>query len=100
MKPLFSLLVIAGLLSSCGSSTSSNTSNDTLAVDTSTTIDTGAITETKNEPAKAESKWQYQEKADKMSAGKKYYASIDSDNSIDFEFPYDGGSTRSINRNF
>jgi hypothetical protein len=31
-----------------------------------------------------------------MSSGKKYYASIDSDNSIDFEFPYDGGSTGSI----
>jgi len=92
MKRVFTLLLAAGLFSSCGSSPSSNSSSGTTKTDTTKE---GILAET-SEPTKAESKWQYQEKADKMSSGKKYYASIDSDNSIDFEFPYDGGSTGSI----
>ena len=93
MKRLFTLLLAVGLFSSCGSSESFNGSSDSTKKDTSTNESTSAE---KSESAKAESKWQYQEKVDKMSSAKNYFATIESDNTIDFEFPYDGGSTGSI----
>ena len=95
MKKVFTLLLVAGLFSSCGSNSSSNSTSDSSAVGTSR-LDTTVAAKTKSEPAKAESKWQYQEEVDKMSSTKNYFATIHSDNTIDFEFPYDGGSTGTI----
>jgi len=93
MKRVFTLLLVAGLFSSCGSSESSNSSSDSTNTDTSAKESTSAD---KGEPAKAESKWQYSEEIDKMTSAKNYFATIESNNTIDFEFPYDGGSTGSI----
>lgn len=39
------------------------------------------------------SAWQYQEQSDKMRGAKTKHASIDSSNSVQFGFPYGGGST-------
>jgi hypothetical protein len=41
-------------------------------------------------------KWTYSENTDKMEGTKQYFASITSTNKIDFEFPYEGGSTFDI----
>ncbi len=42
------------------------------------------------------SNWEYQEEVDKMTSKKKYLANIVSDNELNFEFPYNGGSHGSI----
>lgn len=50
--------------------------------------------ETKNENTKT--KWVYSEYKDEMTEKVSYFASITSDNSVDFEFPYNGGSDLKI----
>jgi hypothetical protein len=40
--------------------------------------------------------WSYSENVDKMTNQKKYYAEVISTNKIEFEFPYNGGSTFTI----
>ncbi len=47
-------------------------------------------------PATALSKWQYSQNEDKMRNGVTRYATLDSDNTVDFDFPYNGGSSASI----
>ncbi|CAM3700826.1 hypothetical protein MUGA111182_03990 [Mucilaginibacter galii] len=93
MKRVFTLLLVAGLFSSCGSSESSNSSSDSTKKDTKSKE---GISAESSEPAKAESKWQYSEEVDKMTSAKNYFATIESDNQLDFEFPYDGGSNGTI----
>lgn len=56
--------------------------------DTSSSATT--TTETTN---KEESNWQYSEDVDKMTNEKSYFARCVSTNEIDFEFPYNGGSS-------
>ena len=41
----------------------------------------------------ARSNWQYQEQKDKMRNQTTRYASLESDNQLSFDFPYNGGST-------
>lgn len=41
-------------------------------------------------------KWKYIESEDEMTEKKSYFASITSDNEVDFDFPYQGGSSLSI----
>lgn len=41
----------------------------------------------------AKSKWKYSEKIDEMDHSKTEYAKLISDNKLEFEFPYNGGST-------
>ncbi|WP_345954115.1 hypothetical protein [Mucilaginibacter sp. PAMB04168] len=88
MKQIFTLLILGSLLLACGGPATDSKSADTTEVD-------GA----KKEAGKSEgssTKWNYTNEVDKMTSKKKYFASIDSDNQLDFEFPYDGGSTASI----
>lgn len=42
------------------------------------------------------SKWQYTQTVDKMRGTAAVEASVESDNTVDFDFPYDGGSTGSL----
>jgi hypothetical protein len=86
IKKIFTLLVCAALFSSCGSSESSTGSSDSSSTGTTNTSSETAST----------SKWNYEEETDKMTSGKKFYASIESNNKLEFEFPYDGGSTGKI----
>ncbi|MFD1258944.1 hypothetical protein ACFQ3S_19220 [Mucilaginibacter terrae] len=95
MKKIFTLLFAAGLLSSCGSGgSSSGSKGDSTAADTSTATET--TTDTKKESSANETKWSYEEKVDKMTSEKTRFATIDSDNQLQFEFPYDGGSTATL----
>lgn len=45
------------------------------------------------EAKEAESNWEYSEYPDEMSDDTTYLASVVSENSVDFDFPYDGGSS-------
>ncbi len=81
-------------------------------VDTSTKVNTATNTSDKNKPPSQDSKeskekpseeqkevpnWNYSEDEDKMSGEKRFFASTRSTNKIDFEFPYNGGSTFKLN---
>lgn len=59
------------------------------------TEDKTGTTENATENAKVEN-WKYSEDADKMEGTKQFYATNTSTNEIEFEFPYDGGSTFDI----
>jgi len=42
------------------------------------------------------SSWSYRESTDKMTSKPVKFASVDSDNTLDFDFPYQGGSTGTL----
>lgn len=72
---------------SCGGSNNSNSSGNK---------DSGAVNK---EAAKTEAEslgWVYSEKEDKMEGGKKYFAELTATEKLNFEFPYDGGSTAKL----
>lgn len=92
MKQLFTLLALSCALYSCSSTEASSTSSDSTKVTESATPSKSKST-VATEPA---TKWEYWDKEDKMTSDKNYYASVDANEKIDFEFPYDGGSTASI----
>lgn len=83
------LAVIASMTKQKNEDTShSNTtplSSETTAIETSTEIEIE-----KEEP---KSIWTYTEDEDKMSGQKRYFGTCVSTNQIEFEFPYNGGST-------
>lgn len=49
--------------------------------------------DSKDKSEVVESKWKYSESSNEMDNTKTIYATLRSDNKIDFEFPYNGGST-------
>lgn len=58
-----------------------------IAVETSTN---------EKEEEKKQSNWDYSEDEDKMEGNKQFFASTTSTNTVEFEFPYDGGSNMNI----
>lgn len=50
----------------------------------------------KDHPEKEESNWNYQEGEDKMTSEKIYFASIESKELLQFQFPFDGGVTATL----
>ena len=56
------------------------------------------VTEQKTQSTDIEekTKWRYAENEDEMTGKKSYFASITSDNEVEFDFPYQGGSSLSI----
>lgn len=69
---------------------SEESSNDKETVETNTTDTTQKSSELKKEEV---SNWKYEENEDKMTGKKRFFASTVSTNEIEFEFPYNGGST-------
>ncbi|MFC6267303.1 hypothetical protein [Frigoriflavimonas asaccharolytica] len=65
------------------SSTGSKTENQNVVSDTAST-------------SEASTKWQFQEDVDKMTSKTVKYASIDANEVLEFEFPYNGGSIPSL----
>ncbi len=58
------------------------------------TTGSNSTSETTTEKAnEVKSNWEYSEDADKMTNEKRFFASCVSTNKIEFEFPYDGGSS-------
>lgn len=81
----FALAVIANLASKKDGDKTASTST------TSTTETT--TTEATTEKAEPKSMWSYSEDEDKMDGTKRYFGSCVSTNEVDFEFPYNGGSS-------
>ncbi len=66
-----------------------------MCVDGSSETESSSIQENsqgKTEKVKVKSNWEYSEFMDQMEDDTTYIASIESENSVDFEFPYNGGS--------
>ncbi|MBC9915313.1 hypothetical protein [Chitinophaga varians] len=67
---------------------------------TTTTTPEGSPTSTeeKKEPVeeKKASAWAYNEEEDKMTSKKKYFAQVDAKELLEFDFPYNGGSTATL----
>lgn len=80
-------LTLSFLMFSCGPTTSSSTESS------ESQESTEVVEETPEEP---KPNWFYEEREDKMTGAKKYYAICESTNQIDFDFPYNGGSTMGI----
>ena len=79
------VIFILGLIGACfGESETETTSSGTSDSAVATTE------EVKNDEPK--SKWEYSESVDEMTDKKSYLAYIVSENEVDFEFPYNGGS--------
>lgn len=84
----FFVCAVALIFASCGDSKVSTNRQDS-AVDV-ISEETGSI------EVEDQSDWKYSESVDEMTDKTAYFATIESDNSVDFEFPYDGGSTLSF----
>lgn len=84
MKKMFLLISIVVLLCSCGGNAST--------ISDSTTGEGGNESQVHSETNQTSS-WDYSESIDEMTDKMTYFATIESENSVDFDFPYEGGST-------
>lgn len=73
-------------------------SSDSTGKNAQQAVDQGSISQTQfsDKPATPASKWQYSQTEDKMRNGVTRYATLESDNTVEFDFPYSGGSSASI----
>lgn len=92
---ILGIFVLIGVIANIGgNSTSSNSaSTDTLSADSTTSSESSnsATTEKKDEKT-----WDYDTRVDEMNDSKSKFASLTSDNSVEFDFPYQGGSDLTI----
>lgn len=93
MKKFLPLITILGLFA-CSAPDSKTSTKDTVATDTTTKSTNSEETAVK--PEEASSKWTFTEEEDKMTSKKSYFATIDANEELQFDFPYDGGSTASL----
>ena len=88
------ILAIA-FTNSCNNATKANTNkNDTIAVDSANTNDSTAIYDSLNNEFKKG--WVYKSEVDEMDGSTTKKAIIESSNAVEFDFPYNGGSTLGI----
>lgn len=80
---IFIVLVLIGSLLPDDKNTVSTSENDNVKVSANT------VEQTKKS---VESKWVYEEDVDEMTDSKVRYAYLKSDNEVEFDFPYNGGS--------
>jgi len=87
MKSIFLSFISSAILftvTSCGSD-QANASTPDKSVDKTESL--------VSEPEKAPEAWRYNEEVDKMDNSTSYFAQTTSTNEIEFDFPYNGGST-------
>lgn len=90
MKKIILLSLIAVSVLSCKYEKTSKNTESEYAIDTLTDFEKEKITEEK-QPI-----WEYEETIDKMNETKTKIASIEANEELLFDFPYDGGSTAKI----
>jgi hypothetical protein len=83
---VLTIVVVFAALSDSSKSTA-KTDSKTVEIDTVATIDT---------VVKEVSKWYYSEKANEMDDNTTYFAQVEANEALEFEFPYNGGSIASI----
>lgn len=85
MKTLLTFLLAIIIFSSCGESTASTSEPETVEVESETPKEA--------EPEMSKTNWTYRTDEDKMDGSKKHYAYVESSNQVEFDFPYNGGSS-------
>jgi hypothetical protein len=85
---VLAVLVLIGLIGSLVMKSPSGPSSTTTSSSSSTTSGTTAASST--EPAAPQSKWSYNQSKDDMGKGTVSEASVESDNTVNFTFPYQG----------
>lgn len=71
----------------------SNVEGNSPTEDESATLNSAATSDGSTPLANEQSDWSYDTESDQVRGKKVYYASVDSQNQVDFDFPYAGGST-------
>ncbi|QXV65112.1 hypothetical protein INP83_18845 [Mucilaginibacter sp. 21P] len=100
MKPTLQTILFVSIFSftACQSPSNNSKNTDSLSADTAK-VDTtsNAAGHVEKKPTATDStKWEYHEEEDKMTSKKTYFASIEANQQLQFDFPYDGGVTASI----
>jgi len=107
MKKTLALITIATVLYSCSSSSNSS-SKDSVGVDASKAVvrkpdstqgaakDTTAKTDSQASSVINNKTWTYHQEVDKMTSKTNYFAAINATEELQFESPYDGGSTPTL----
>lgn len=83
------VLLVLGLVGACFGESETEGNNKTNG-------DSAAATNAAAQTESASSAWEYSETIDEMTDKKSYLAYVESENSVNFDFPYDGGSTLSL----
>lgn len=96
-KVLIGVLAVLALIGYCSEQSESESAKAKTdqAVDTAKTARTDKTT-TENVEKKIKSYWSYNESVDEMTEVTNYFATCQSINEVDFEFPYEGGSHLSL----
>ena len=85
----FALFVVLGIIGAIFSSDADTTSKTTEVVEKEVPKEENKPVE----PAKPTYLWRYSESTDEMDNKKNYFAVLTSDNELNFDFPYSGGSS-------
>lgn len=96
MKKIILCSLILGLIGCAKKDIPKETRDQTGLVASMATTDEQEVKTTNELPSEPTSKWTYDESNDEMRGIKSKFASIESDNQVNFNFPYDGGSNLQI----
>lgn len=93
----FGVIILIGIIASIGGGNSSNSAKSNVDSDSIVTDSILAVSEAQSATdTKKEKTWDYQTQVDEMNDSKSKFASIVSENLVDFDFPYQGGSSLTI----
>ncbi|MCH7331922.1 hypothetical protein [Acinetobacter modestus] len=96
MKKIILCSLILGLIGCAKKDIPKETSDQTSQVASMATTDEQEVKTANELPPESTSKWTYDESSDEMRGIKSKFAVIESDNQVNFNFPYDGGSNLRI----
>lgn len=88
----YPLLLILGIICSCSDNAQKDKHSVSDMRSTSTNSPDTQVSVIQNKPDDPISSWSYQESEDKMTSKKILFASVNANDELQFEFPYDGGS--------
>jgi len=93
-KSILTILVIIVVFAALSDDKKAST---TPIQETAEVLDTVAIdTTAKTAPTEVKTKWNYSEQANEMDDNTTYFAQVEANDLLDFDFPYNGGVTASI----
>src|SRR5690606_13172153 len=83
------LMVLLPILSECGGG-STGTSSNRASTSSAPSARPATATSPPPSPPKPGSQWRYHQQGDPMTDGSTYYAVVRSNNTVEFDFPYQG----------
>lgn len=84
----FGFMILLSIIANCCTDDSSKTQPAKDGVSTVADVDSTSDASASNESAEPKSKWNYSETEDEMTGKTSYFASLESDNYVQFDFPY------------